>query len=260
MDDGSERPMSDTTSATTDQCAVLIVAPSPDDLLLRLGQSLQETGAAVHFTTDVYMAMARLATGERFGHIVVEAAALDDYERSFLTLAPQYYESSSFYVPARSILDERMLTQGRYDVLSPDGIVDAVLGIRDAETLEATIEASLAEPRTIGEPDEAVQPSNADIDTAGPLSPPKLSTDGGIDDEDHRPSLHDAVRERMGGNGGAPAQRRRPPGSTEPPADPPSNESDTRVSREEMDALLGSEDDTLDDLTDAARNDGRDDV
>ncbi|MCB9857890.1 MAG: hypothetical protein H6818_19580 [Phycisphaerales bacterium] len=249
--------MADTTSTTTDQCAVLIVAPSPDDLLLRLGQSLQQTGASVHFTTDVYMAMARLATGEHFGHIVVEAAALDDYERTFLTLAPQYYESTSFYVPARSILDERMLTHGRYEVLSPDGIVDAVLGIRDAETLEATMDATLAEPRTIGEPDEAVQPSNAEIDTAGSLSPPKLSTDGGIDHEVDGPSLHDAVRERMGANGGSPAQRRRPPGSSEPPADPPP-QSDLRVSREEMDALLGGEDDTLDDMTDATRNDGRD--
>ncbi|HPF38435.1 MAG TPA: hypothetical protein P5081_24300 [Phycisphaerae bacterium] len=255
--------MADTTSTKTDQTSVLIVAPSPDDLLLRLGQSLQETGAAVHFTTDVYMAMARLATGERFGHVVVEAAALDDYERSFLSLAPQYYESASFYVPARSVLDERMLTQGRYDVLSPDGIVDAVLGIRDAETLEAA-EATWSEPRTIGEPDEDVQPSNVESDTAGACfapaneapQPPRLSTDGDMDASQSGPSLHDAVRERMGANGGG-VQRRRPPGAPPAPSDTTPPESETRVSREEMDALLGADDETLDDMTDATREDGK---
>lgn len=255
--------MADTTSTSTDQCAVLIVAPSPDNVLLHLGQSLSETGAAVHFTTDVYMAMARLATGERFEHVVVEAAALDDYERSFLRIAPQYYETSSFYVPARSVLDDRMLAEGRYEVLSPDGIVDAVLGIREAETAESAdevaAEAAWIGPRTIGEaapPEEETAQPTPDAPPAGS----RLSTDGGVDDEQTGPSLHDAVRERMGNEGAAPVQRRRPPGSTEPPPETPPPESDTRVSREEMDALLGHDEDTLDDMTDATRDDGKDEA
>lgn len=262
QDDGCERPMADTsTTATTDQCAVLIVAPSPDDVLLRLGQSLSETGAAVHFTTDVYMAMARLANGEQFEHVVVEAAGLDDYERAFLKIAPQYYETSAFYVPARAVLDDHALAEGRYEVLSPGGIVDAVLGIREAETAEsaADTEAEWTEPRTIGEPE---LPDAKEFHDAShpPEAPPKLSTDGGVDDDQLGPSLHDAVRQRMGGEASPPAPRRRPPGSTEPPDAPPAAETDARVSREEMDALLGHDDDTLDEMTDATRKDGKDDA
>lgn len=253
--------MANTPTTTTDQCAVLIIAPSPDEVLIQLGQSLSNTGASVHFTTDVYMAMARLATGERFAHVVVEAAALDDYETTFLSLAPQYYETSEFYVPARSVLDSRMLAHGRYEILAPDGIVDAVLGIRDAETLEAAAEAesTWTQPRTIG--DQEADVSSAAVEaTNDATAPPRLSTDGGVGEQDG-PSLHDAVRQRMGADNGATTQRRRPPGSTEPPAESPQPASDVRVSREEMDALLQEDDDeTLDDMTNATRNDGKDDA
>ncbi len=232
-------------------------------MLLQLGQSLTNTGASVHFTTDVYMAMARLAMGERFGHVIIEAAALDEHERAFLTLAPQYHESSNFYVPHRSILDDRMLHEGRYEILSPDGIVDAVLGIREAETLEAEneVEPPWSEPRTIGDPEPTHEAPAPVPDQTGheiPAKPSSLSTDGGLDAERDGPSLHDAVRERMAADGLAPANRRRPPGASAP-SEEPAQQSDTRVSREEMDALLGSADETLDDMTNATKQDGKDD-
>ena len=256
--------MADTTTASTDQCAVLIVAPSPDDLLLQLGQSLTDTGASVHFTTDVYMAMARLATGEQFAHIVVEAAALDEYERAFLSLAPQYHESSNFYVPRRSVLDEQNLADGRYEILSPDGIVDAVLGIREAETLETTsdVEPPWSQPRTIGAPDPSDVSTSHTFDqpsheTSAPSS--NLSTDGGLEADPVGPSLHDAVRERMGADGAAPVHRRRPPGVPAPSQDP-TPQSSSRVSREEMDALLGDDDESLEEMTDATRQDGKDEA
>ncbi len=246
--------MADTISTTTDQCAVLIVAPNPDSVLQSLGASLTSGGAAVQFTPDVYMAMARLARGEPFGHIVVEAAALDEYERAFLTLAPDYFPSVAFYVPIRSALDERITDNARYEALTAAGITDAILGIRDAEIAEAAddVEDEAAgawgEPRVIGDAAEAAEASEAVAAPEAPTphgDPPAgaLSTDGGLDHQPEGPTLHDAVRERMGFQ--SPPPRRRPPGGSDDGPIGGEAPEPPRVTREEMNALLGEDDDDV---------------
>jgi hypothetical protein len=219
---------------------------------MKLGQSLTTGGVAVFFATDVYMAMARLATGGPFGHVVVEAAALDDYERAFLTVAPDYFPDCSFYVPIRSPLDERVDDAGRFEALPADMITDAILGIRDAEIVEAATDeddSPWSQPRVIGEtgvsapPPQDTSPSLGEHQPHGDPLARKLSTDGGIDESRGEPSLHDSVRERMGAK--APPPRRRPPGATDDvPAGAVPNES-PRISREEMNALLGDDDEIL---------------
>ncbi len=248
---------------TTDQ-TVLIVAANPGGDLLAFGEQLASTGASVHFTTDVYAAMARLALGEPFSHVVVDAAALDGYDEAFLSLAPQYFRDVEFHVPRMMTSSQRMLPPGRFEPGAPADIFDRIVGIREAEVADAvetdepyvganvehavsdtaeyadqnadaTDELSVDHSQDRAEESVHEETQHHDGPHGDPLSP-QLSTDGGSDRHDDGPSLHDSVRQKMGGGLNAP-QRRRPPGaSDDAPSDP---QQDARLSSEEMDALLG---------------------
>jgi len=248
---------------TTDQ-TVLIVAANPGGDLLAFGEQLASTGASVHFTTDVYAAMARLALGEPFSHVVVDAAALDGYDESFLSLAPQYFRDVEFHVPQAAAAANRMLPPGRFEPGAPAEIFDRIVGIREAEVADATesdepyvginVEHAVADSSSYADqnadatdelaPDHSQDAPADEVHEEkqhhdGPHGDPleqQLSTDGGADHENDGPSLHDSVRQKMGG-GLNPPPRRRPPGATDDA--PPDPQQDARLSAEEMDALLG---------------------
>lgn len=114
----------------------------------------------------------------------------------------------------------------------------------DATTVETEIEDALLDHGSLEDDIDPTKPHHTEYDGGPALD--RLSTDGGPESVDQGPSLHDAVRQRMGG--AQPPGRRLPPGSMAFQGNPlrpdsprmnPSN--DSAITPEEMDALLADD-------------------
>jgi len=228
---------------TEDRVAVLLLFNGRDAALLEFADGLRQRGVDVHPVPDVYAAMALLAGGLAARHVVVDVRQLDDDEMQFLGLAPRYFAGLHILVPLLEGTIARQHEQtGRALILPPADLIESILGIPFAVTAEG-----LDEPD--GGPGWFAEPmAEEDQQREQPLS-----TDGGPDAAGDGPTLHEAVRQRMGEGATSPA-RRRPPGQPVSPVDrvrptPPDRQDKDPSSRagalspDEIDALLGEPDD-----------------
>ncbi len=229
------------TADTDTRVAVLLLFNGRDAALLEFGDGLRQRGVDVHAASDVYAAMALLATGLPARHVVVDVRQLDNDEMQFLSLAPRYYPGLQILVPPlEGTIARQQGRTGRAVVLPPADLIESILGIPFAVTAEGMDEPE-GRPEWLGEP-------VADNDEQRAAA---LSTDGGPDAADDGPTLHEAVRQRMANDVSGPV-RRRPPGQHTVPAaftspsgdgqdDRPSSDAGA-LSADEIDALLGDPD------------------
>lgn len=206
---------------------ILIVADSTTGPIARGISALRAAGIPLVIATDVYEAMAILATRHSIKNVLLDARSLDNAELSFATLASRYFTNVEVVIAAL------------------DGTSDRLAGHPDAARV-MTIDAFLASLATAPlqaptTPLTRIEQSQAESDTPQTSAPPpRLSTDGGIDAVEPGPSLHEAVRMRMKGNDPR-VVRRRPPSKDSPSNEMgPSSDTDAalRISREEIEALL----------------------
>lgn len=113
---------------------------------------------------------------------------------------------------------------------------------------EAEIEDALLTHGSLEDDLDPTKPNHEEYDGGEALN--RLSTDGGPETPAEGPSLHDAVRQRMGG-ATPPPGRRLPPGAMAFPNVGPNSDprrlgamSDQSITPEEIEALLSTDDDT----------------
>jgi hypothetical protein len=180
---------------------ILLVSNAQDDSLREAVEQLHGAGALVEIAADVYAAMARLAKGERFDRVAVDVRTLDRAESAFLQLAERYFDGIRVEVPWLDGTTRAVVQLGQPELRTTE-IAEMVAGI-----VKGTATATAG---------DSTEPSR---EAAPP--PPRLSTDGVAADTTTGPSLHEAVRLRMGGGDEPAPQRRRPPAATTrtPPSD-----------------------------------------
>jgi hypothetical protein len=224
---------------TEARVAVLLLFNGRDAALLEFADGLRQRGVDVHPVPDVYAAMALLAGGLAIRHVVVDVRQLDDDEMQFLGLAPKYFAGLHILVPLlEGTIARQHKETGRAVILPPADLIESILGIPFAVTAEGLDDPD-GGPGWFGEP----------MADDGELRELPLSTAGGPDAAGDGPTLHEAVRQRMGEGAAGPA-RRRPPGQPVVPVDrvrsaPPDGQhegpssSAGALSPDEIDALLG---------------------
>ena len=124
-------------STTADRNPVLIVAAGRDESIESCCRALTEIGAPVARVPDVYAAMAHLNRNADLRHVVVDIRQLDDSEMRFLSLTPRYFPNAKIWVPLLEGTARRASgCKGRFEILAPEDLADAVLDIRPAITIE----------------------------------------------------------------------------------------------------------------------------
>lgn len=226
---------------------VMIVSNLDDASLEACLSEIESAGADPVRVADVYTATARLASQDPIHHVVVDIRSLDQHEMQFLKLAGRYFPSLEVFVPNLEGTTRRIASSGENITSTP------IRAIAQAIGHGVTSQVSLAQART-GPAAPGVSDSPAPGGAFEPETPGSnrlatpLSTDGGADDADDGPALHEVVRMRMAAGQTAPI-RRAPPRHTPEPASasaevPQSRteSADASVTTEEVNALLGGDD------------------
>lgn len=240
-------------------CRLLIVSDGQDESIRWCSERVRQAGVRVQCVPDVYAAMALLAQGAAISHVLVDVRQLDQEEMRFLEVAPRYGGGAEFFVPRLGDINENRAGYGRrVSIVEIGDLAAAILGLRDAVTPEQGDDMEVvewAEPAgerpQIAEPAEEWLPTSTPVDAPTGSDPPQRSPrsiEGGLDETEGGPSLHEAVRERMGGGGAIPLRRTPPPAkpATEDPAAAQPAEwaasQNRELTREEVEALLRDDD------------------